>query len=47
MHMFVYVCTYGSFCKLGLPSVSVLTIRALLLGVYVRVPDCWKLPCEP
>ena len=26
--------------------VGVLTMNALLLGVSVRAPDCWKLPPE-
>ena len=35
--------------RLGFPPgvlvVGSLTIRALLFGIYVTVPDFWKLPC--
>ena len=34
----------GGFYKLGVPFKGVLTIRALLCGVYIRVPEFGKLP---
>ena len=34
----------GCFQKIGVLAVGVLTMRALLLGVYIPAPDFWKLP---
>ena len=31
------------FCKLRVLFVSVLAIRALLFGVYLRAPELWEL----
>ena len=44
IHLYIYICTYGGFYKLGVLFEGVLTIRALLLGVYSRAPDFGKLP---
>ena len=41
-------CQYAGFQKVVVPFVGVLIIRALLVGVYIRVPDFGKLPyCGP
>ena len=43
----VYGCLiqpYGSFYKLGALFMGILSIGALLFGVYDRAPDFWKLP---
>ena len=37
-------CLYGCFCKLGVLLIGVLIIRALLVEVYIKAPDFWKLP---
>ena len=36
---------HGCLCELGVVSVGVLLIRALLCWLYSRAPDVWKLPC--
>ena len=36
----------GCFYNLGLLTVDVLTVRALLFGVHIRAPGAWKLPCK-
>ena len=35
------------FYKLGVPLLDVLMIRALLVGVYSKAPDFWKLAMFP
>ena len=34
----------GCVCQLGLLFVGLLVLRALLFGVYIRVPDFWQIP---
>ena len=31
-------------CSLGVLFAGVLAIRALLLGIFIRAPESWKLP---
>ena len=47
MHIYIFIYIYVCFYELRLLSVAILTTRSLLFGLYIRVPDCWKLPYEP